>query len=243
MKVNNPMFSVLDNDTVVEHQATMRGVTVKTALLLAITFLSAIAVMAFNINSYPLLAVASVVGLVSVIIGRTNVKAAAVCGVIYSACEGLWLGSIAVILSTIEGFEGAVPIAIVATLAIFLTMLALYSTKIVKATSTLMKVMSAAGLAIFVFFIVSFILQLFGNSVILDMFYGNTILSAVLAVLFIAYGAFMLVFNFDEAKSYVDNGLDKRYEWTAALGLMVTIIYIYIQILRFVIIILGNRKN
>ncbi len=242
MEIKNPMFNSIDTEVVGGQTASMKGITIKTAILLGITFLSAIIIMILKVYSYPLLIVSSVICLVVCIFGMRNPKMAPISGSIYAACQGIWLGSISVLLSMIEGFEGAASIAVVATLAIFLTMLALYSTKIVRATSTLAKVMMTTGMAIFVFFIIGFILNIFGNSLIFDMLYGNTMISALLAVVFIAYGAFMLVFNFNEAESYVEGGFDKSYEWAAAFSLIVSIIYIYIQVLRFVIIILGRRK-
>lgn len=242
MKIKNPVFSGIDIDVDVVNKASMLGVTAKTAILLAVTFISAIAIMVNGYYSLISLAIVSVIGVIAVIIGRSNANVASIASIVYAICEGVLLGTISGIVSSVSGFEGAVPIAITATLTIFLTMLVMYSIKVVSVTPTLVKVMSAAGVSILVFFMISFIMSLFGASSIMTMFYENTIFAALLCVLFIAYGSFMLVFNFNEAQTYVENGFDKKFEWVAALGLIISIIYIYIQVLRFVILIMARKK-
>ncbi|MFI3251571.1 MAG: Bax inhibitor-1/YccA family protein [bacterium] len=243
MRISNPVFSSLSQESTGENQATMRGVAKKTGILLAITFIVAITFMVLGVYDYWMLIASSIIGMIAVIMGRTNPKAAPIAGVVYAACEGVLLGTISGLFASIEGFEGAVPIAVLATLAVFITMVLLYSTKIVAATPTLMKVMYSAGMAIIMFMLLSFVLSLFGFNSIMNMFTTNITFTAILMLLFIGYGAFMLVLNFNEAQQYVEAGFDESYEWIAALGLIVTIVFIYIQILRFVVLILGNRRN
>lgn len=240
MKISNPMFSSIEQTTT-ENRATFRGITNKTGFLLALTFLTALFFMITGYFSYPLLIVSTVVGFIAVIMGRMNPRMAMTCGIIYGVCEGMFLGLIAAMIGLIPGYEAVVPIAILATLSIFTTMLVLYSTKVVAATPRLYKVLSTAGSAMLLFILLAFVLSLFGNNVIMEMMYGNTTMGVLFAVLFIAYGSFMLVLNFDEAQSYVENGFDKSFEWVAALGLMITVIYIYIQVLRFVLLIMQKR--
>lgn len=243
MNLKNPIFSSIENDGVIENSATMRGVTAKTSILLVLTVISALVIMFTSYYSYSLLMISGIIGFVAIMIGRNNVNVAPVSGVVYSICEGVFIGTISGIVSSVSGFEGAVPIAILATISIFFTMLVLYSIKVVAATPTLTKVMSIAGMSIMLFLMFSVVLSLFGNTAIMDMFSENILVAVLLSLFFIAYGTFMLVFNFNEAQQYVENGFDKKYEWVAALGLIMTILYIYIQVLRFVVLIMGNRKN
>lgn len=241
MNVKNPMFSSFAEGTIETSKASFRGILAKTSLLLVISISIALYIMisGFNSLSYVMLSVGSIVGFISVMIGRMNPKAAPICGLIYAVCEGLFLGCISAIAETY--YPGAAAIAIVATFSIFIVMLVLYNFKIVQATPMLYKVLSTVGLSIMVFMLIAILMNLFGATFLMDMFVGNSTFSAILAAIFIAYGSFMLVANFEEARTYAENGFDKKYEWCAALGLIVTLIYIYIQVLRFVMIILSNR--
>lgn len=237
-KTNNPIFSNLEQGEV-ETRATFKGITSKTAILLMTAIISALLVFAFDLENsiflFPALLISSIVGVVAIIMGRSNPTRAAGCAFVYATCEGIFLGVLSTLFNTI--YPGSVVVAVLATFSIFIVMLILYSTKIVQATPMLYKVMMAAGAALFLLYISMFIFSIFGFiSDITDPIY------AVLSILLIAYGSFMLVLNFEEAKSYVENGLDKKYEWVASLGLIVTIIYIYVQVLRFVAIIM-SRNN
>ena len=71
-------------------------------------------------------------------------------------------------------------------------------------------------------------------------FANNSGLVLLMSAFILLYGAFMLVLDFEQVNVIVANGFDKRYEWTAALGLMVTIVWIYIEVLRLLAII-SNR--
>ena len=58
----------------------------------------------------------------------------------------------------------------------------------------------------------------------------------------VLFGALMLTLDFDRAEMIVEGGADRAYEWTVAVGLMVTIIWIYVELLRFLAI-LNSRRN
>jgi uncharacterized YccA/Bax inhibitor family protein len=73
---------------------------------------------------------------------------------------------------------------------------------------------------------------IFGNS------YG---LAIGISVFLIIYGALMLTLDFDRAEAIVSSGADKKYEWMVALGLMVTIVWLYIEILRLIMIVASKR--
>lgn len=237
MKANNPIFKSMDDTTYsTGQQATFNGIILKTSLLLLITTVVAIFVMSGAINPYPFLFIGSIIGMVCVVVGRMSPKYSMIASVVYSVCEGMFIGALSAIFEA--QFPGVVSISVIATLSVFIIMLALYKIKVVQVTPMFTKVLMGAGLAIVLCMFISLILQLFG------MFSGIALFSPLYLLLggvLVIYGAFMLVLNFDEANYYVQSGLDKSYEWTASLGLIVTILYIYVQILRVVASILSNR--
>lgn len=236
MESNNPIFSTFEEGVTTE-RATFKGITNKTLFLLIVTIMTALFTM--FIGAYltlPVLLFASIGGVIAVIIGRSKPSSAHIAGIIYSICEGILVGYVSVVYDIF--YPGAVQIAVVGTFAIFTIMLLLYKSNIVQATPTFYKVMGAASLAIIFTYLGIFVLSLFGMFNGFDLFDP---LYAIICILMIAYASFMLVLNFDEAKHYVDNGLDKQYEWTASLGLIVTIIYIYLRVLRFAAILVSRR--
>ncbi len=237
MKANNPIFkNFQDSEAISGQQATFGGIALKTSLLLLITSIVAGLVMFSGVDPYPFLFISSIVGCVAVILGRLKPKFAMGASLVYAACEGLFIGSISSVFE--EFFPGVVAIAVIATISIFAVMLVLYQMKIVQATPMLMKVLMAASFAIMLCMFVSLFLQVLG------FFEGISLFSPlflVLSAVLVIYGAFMLVLNFDEANYYVKSGLDKSYEWVASLGLIITILYIYVQILRLVAAIMARR--
>lgn len=241
MNINNPVFSTFENAEVCEHQSTMRGIIFKTAFLLLITIISGLVTVKLGLNSYGWIFIATFIGMIAVITGRSNPRIAHISSIVYAVAEGIILGIISGIAMQYPEYSGIVSIAIVATVVIFGTMLILYLTKLVAATPTLNKVLYGVGIALLMFMLSALVLSVFGFSSIMNMFSSSPSFTALLSITVIAYGSFMLVLNFNEAQSYVDNGLDKRYEWIASLGLIITILYIYLQVLRFAMLILRKK--
>jgi len=99
------------------------------------------------------------------------------------------------------------------------------------------KVMYSILLGILLFFVSSMILRLFG--VTIDI---SSSLALGISGLLIVFGALMLTLDFDRAESIVSGEYDKSYEWIVAVGLMVTLVWIYIELLRFLAIISSNRR-
>jgi uncharacterized YccA/Bax inhibitor family protein len=72
---------------------------------------------------------------------------------------------------------------------------------------------------------------------------NNTGLVLLISGFVLIYGAFMLAMDFEQVNVIVSNGFDKRYEWMAALGLMVTLIWIYIEVLRLLAILASRSRD
>ena len=137
---------------------------------------------------------------------------------------------------------GAAVAAIVATVAIFFGMLFLYSSRIIRVTTRFRKVMYTILFGILFFFILSGLLQLFtGFSFMMTSGSFNGIALAITGFMII-YGAFLLTLDFDRAEAIVSGGADKKYEWVITIGLMVTIIWLYIEILRLIIILSSRNR-
>ncbi len=250
-----PLFNKIDTGTAyfdeAEH-ATIKGVAIKTSILLALTITIAVITAVFMpriITDERSLAVfigvlvaAAIIGFISVLVGRLSERASKYAGVIYSVCEGLALGAATCIAELY--FRGVGFIAAATTLVIFAAMLLLYSTGILRSGSIVRKALIAiafAGLALaLTTTIIILILNMTGTK------FDMSILPILIAIeaFFLLYGVITLIFNFDEAVGVVQAGASKNAEWCVALGLQVSLIYIYIEVLRLLILILSaTNKN
>lgn len=246
MRAKNPMFSTISteyNNTYTD-AASYSGVTKKTILLLAISIFSAILTISMlfkieNIGAFSgMLIMASIFGFISVIVGRRNVRASKVCAVIYAMCEGLFLGTISLIGEMYQ--PGIAVIAVISTLTIFGIMLALFATGIIRNTPKIWTVVMAMGIGLISITLLLMLSQIFMPS-IASFVTNNFAIILGFELLFLIYGAIMLLANFSEVTYYVQGGCNKEYEWTAAFGLMVSILYIYIEVVRILILIVGRR--
>lgn len=237
---SSPLFNNIETGYVAADQATYKGVAAKTGFYLLIVILIG-ALTAYmlpgitNMNGfYILLMVSSIVGFISVIIGRTKPSAAKICGVIYSLCEGLFVGTFTCIAESM--FPGIGYLAVGSTLIIFLVMLGLYSFRIIKVTNKMRSFVMAFGIGLILVLIFTSIVGVFVPQI-----FQNFALFIGIEVVLLAYGAFVLLMNFSEVNAIVSSGCEKSYEWSVSLGLIVSIIYIYIEVLRLLMMILSRQ--
>lgn len=238
MRTANPVFRNIERSQVYEgvRSATYRGIVAKTAILLISAIISGyLAVTYVGINELiPFLLAALIIAFISVLIATMSIRLAQVFGLIYALSIGVLLG---VITSLFNSFVPGVALAaVIATATIFTVMLFLYSSRTIRVTPRFRKVMFGALISIFVFMVLFGIMNMFVNIEF------NTPISLGISAIFIVFGAFMLTLDFDRAESIVESGADKRYEWVIAVGLMVTLVWIYIELLRFLAIIALNRS-
>lgn len=150
---------------------------------------------------------------------------------IYAAVEGIVLGSISAVYMMRFG-DFVVLHAVLLTISILLAMLVLYATRLVKVTDKFRTGVMAATFGVFIMYITVFVLQLFGVAVPF-LHQGGTIGIIVSAVV-IVVAALNLILDFDFIEGGARSGAPKYMEWYGALGLMMTLVWLYLEILRFV---------
>jgi uncharacterized YccA/Bax inhibitor family protein len=158
-------------------------------------------------------------------------------GVVYAVCEGFCLGAISAAFDAqTDGIVGA---AVLSTLCVFVVSLLLYMTRIVKPTQKLAFAVIAGmgGLALLYTFV--FILSIFEWGWL----YSDSFRSVGLIVTIIAIvlAALSLVLDFGTIEAGVQAGAPKEFEWYLAFGLMVTLVWLYISILKLLAILSRNR--
>ncbi len=147
------------------------------------------------------------------------------------------LGSLSKVYETL--YDGIVFQAFLATMAVFVAMLFLYATRIVKVTQKVRSVIIIATVGIGIFYLFSWILTLFNVNVPVLSGAGTTALIFSIIVIFVA--ALNLLLDFQVIELGVKSGAPRVFSWFAAFGLMVTIVWLYIEILRLLAIAARNR--
>ncbi|HQR79661.1 MAG TPA: Bax inhibitor-1/YccA family protein [Actinomycetota bacterium] len=187
---------------------------------------------------------ALIAGLVIFFVGafRKPPKAATVLA--YSFAEGVLLGGISLIYQRYVEASGSeaniVSQAILGTLVAFAVMLMLYRTRIIKVNGTFMKVMMVAMVSYLVIALVSLVAALFGVGGGWG-FYGVGGLGLLLCVAGVALAAFTLNLDFAAIEQGINEGLPAVYAWRMAFGLVVTLVWLYLEILRFLAILNSNN--
>ncbi len=175
--------------------------------------------------------------IVLVIFTVSNPRLAPLTGIIYSLTQGAFIGALSKQYETF--YDGIVFLALTATIAVFLAMLFLYATGIVKVTQKLRSVIIIATVGIGLFYLISLFLSIFGANVPLITGAGTPAL--VFSIIVVIIASLNLLLDFAVIEHGVAMGAPKAFSWFAAFGLMVTIVWLYIEILRLLAILASRR--
>jgi uncharacterized YccA/Bax inhibitor family protein len=155
----------------------------------------------------------------------------------YAAFEGLALGTLS---SYYESYyPGIVSQAVIGTMAAFAGVLIMYRNGKLRATPQFTRALIGAAIGYFILGLVSLVASFFGVGEGYG-FYGVSGLGLLLAVAGVAIASLFLVLDFDQIQKGVNNGVPEKESWRASFGLMVTIVWLYLEVLRLISI-LRNR--
>jgi uncharacterized YccA/Bax inhibitor family protein len=146
----------------------------------------------------------------------------------YSAVEGVFLGAITGVFQVAFG-TGIALQALIGTAGVFVAMLVVYKTGAVKVTPKLTKWIIGATAGAVILMVVNLLLSAFG--VDMGIRSGGT-LSILFSLLVIGIAAFNFLLDFDMADKMIRQGLPAKWAWYAAFGLMTTLVWLYLEILR-----------
>jgi uncharacterized YccA/Bax inhibitor family protein len=164
--------------------------------------------------------------------------------ILYAAVSGIFLGSISYWYNQIalqSDYEGLVLQAVLATFTTFGVMLLLYGTGIVKVNNKFMKFMLVAMVSYLFIGIASFVAAMFGVGGGWG-FYGVGTLGLLLCIFGVGLAAFSLMLDFEAIKQGVAMGLPERESWRMSFGLLVTLVWLYLEFLRLFAIIASGRE-
>jgi uncharacterized YccA/Bax inhibitor family protein len=145
----------------------------------------------------------------------------------YAVVEGAFVGLVSKLFESF--YNGIVLQAVVATFGVFFLMAVLYKARVIRATPKFVRGMIAVMAGLFAVILINFVLALFGvNTGLRDG--GALAIGFSLVCIVVASLSFILSFN--EVEEGVRMGLPQRYSWTAAFGILVSLIWLYLEVLR-----------
>ncbi|MED3634705.1 Bax inhibitor-1/YccA family protein [Bacillus thuringiensis] len=244
MKTSNPMLKKdtfkkePTNTSTMTIGGTVRNTFVMLILLLATSVYSYLQMMQGSMKTSVLIGVA-IVNIVVAFLAIFIPRISPICAPIYAVVKGIILGSISAYYTMRFG-DSILLTAVLLTISILFAMLVLYATRIIKVTEKFRTVLTAATLGILIMYLIVFLL----NTFVLTVPYihqGGTI-SIIISAVVIVVAALNLLLDFDSIENGALSGAAKHMEWYSAIGLMMTLVWLYLEILRFVSYFIKNEE-
>ncbi|MFM1964420.1 MAG: hypothetical protein RL134_145 [Actinomycetota bacterium] len=231
----------------VGHRVTYADVMVKSAIMFAIAVVMAFAGWMIT-EAMPGVGTLVVLGAMigTVVLGLVNAMKRQVSPpltILYAAVSGIMLGAVSYWYNQIalaSDYEGLVLQAVLATFTTFGVMLLLFGTGIVKVTSKFVKVILVAMVSYMFIGLASLVAALFGVGGGWG-FYGVGTFGLLLCIFGVGLAAFSLMLDFEAIKQGVAMGLPERESWRMSFGLLVTLVWLYLEFLRLFAIIAAGR--
>ena len=228
---SNPAFTRgFENNTTslpLSERMTLDGAVNKTGILLSLCFGGAF--IGWNIPALIIPAVIIGFILALVTIFRSKEKAGTTAP-LYALAQGIALGGITLMYE--NAFDGIAIQAIGLTFGILASLLLCYKSGYIKPTENF-RLMVGAGIGgIFILYMVSFVMSFFGGGLSLLSPTNGSLMSIGLSFGIVCFASLSLVLDFDFIEEGAEKGLPKYMEWYGAFSLMITLIWLYLEILR-----------
>ena len=233
---SNPAFSQFQkiNASSIEGKMTLDGAVNKTAILLSLCFAGAF----FGWNIPSLVIPAAIIGfiLALVTIFRSPAKAR-VTAIPYAFVEGLMLGGITGFAESM--YPGIAINAVGLTFAIVAAMLFFYKSGIIRPTENFKLMIWSGIVGVFSLYLINFIMMFFGSGI--GFIHSNGTIGILFSLFVVGLASMTLVLDFDFIEEAADKGLPKYMEWYSAFSLMVTLIWLYMEVLRLLMKLQSRR--
>ena len=220
-------FSIKDDYA---DKMTIEGTVNKTFLLLTLVMGSGYFAWNYLYASFYLLAPAGILAFIFMILIIFNKKLIAYFAPLYAISQGITMGMFSYYLNTL--YEGIAITAMSYTFCILFGLLSIYRLGLIKPTENFKLGVGAATLGIFLLYLANFIMERFGAGIPLLDINNTSMFSIGFSVFVIIIAAMNLVVDFDFIEEGAEKGAPKYMEWYGAFGLMVTLIWLYLEILK-----------
>lgn len=231
--LNKNTFKVLNRNGVTgpiskNDSMTIKGTVDKTAISLFIMIASGYYIYSEQIVS--LILPGCILGFIVAIFTIFKKQYAPFTVPLYALFQGLFLGGISFMYG--QMFEGIVYNAVLLTVTILLSLLLAYRSGIIKATENFKLGVFAATGGIALFYLISFIASFFGGGLAIFDPTNGSMTSILISLFVVIIASLNLVLDFDFIEEASENGAPKYMEWYGAFGLLVTLVWLYLEILR-----------
>lgn len=210
---------------------TLSGTIDKALFLILIVSVSAVLTWTYIPGSVPLMLGAVFCAFVVGFATSFRTSLSPVTAPLFALLEGAFLGGFSGWMETL--YPGIVLQALVLTFCVFIFVLVLFRARIISATEKLRSIVIGATGGIIIFYLGGIVLAALGIPFGLEGVWGWLGLVFSIAVVIVA--AASLVLDLDSIEQGVGNGLPKRHEWYAAFTLLVTLIWLYLEILKLLV--------
>jgi len=230
---------------------TYEDTLVKTAVSFAVLLVGAVIgwVIGTTILGLIIIIGAAIVGFVLAMVNTFKKEPSPALVLSYAFVEGIFVGGISQLYTQFVQNSALVPMAVFGTLGVVGVTLALFASGKVRASKRATQIFLVALIGYAAFSLVNFGLMVLGVtnspfglrdfSIRIGAF--DLPLGVILGIVVVLLCAYSLVLDFDGIKRGVTQGAPRKYAWTAAFGLMVTIVWLYLEILRLLAILMGRR--
>lgn len=242
-KSGNPTLSEKIFNTTLEDQyqgvMTARGAMNKFGFL----FLMVIAGAGFTWHLYyqgktetmmPLMWIGVFGGLITAIVITFKKTWAPYLAPLYGILEGFFLGSISAFMNDMFSakYPGLVMHAVGLTLGVAVAMFLLYNFRVIRATERFKSIIMTATVGIALFYLITWIVRMFGVNMEFMMMGNGSLLGIGISLFVVAIAALNLIIDFDMIEKGAEMGAPKYMEWYCGFALMVTIVWLYVEMLK-----------
>ena len=225
----NPVFGDKFNQSqgfVGSERMTLDGTVNKTGVLLGLCFIGAI--ISWNIPNPLLMFGGALVGFGLAMYTSFVPRNAGITAPIYAFLKGLFLGGISLVLEM--QYPGIAIQAVGLTFGTLASLLFFYKSGLIKPTENYRLMIFSATFGIMILYLVNFVMSFFGTGI--GFIHSNGIFGIGFSLFVVGVAALNLVLDFDFIEQGAENSLPKYMEWYGAFSLMVTLIWLYLEILR-----------
>ena len=236
--MSNPLLkdSVFRDAVRTSGAMTISGVINKSIILWALLAVSAVCSWTNPQIGGALAYPAIFIGFILALITIFNKTASPFLAPLYAICQGLLLGYISLVFE--KQYPGIVVNAVFLTIAVLFCMLAAYRTGMLRATPMFTKVVVLATFSILIVYIADLLLNLFGGGRV-PYIHDSGIIGIGISLVIVAVAALNLIIDFEIIAQGARHGAPKYMEWYGSFALMVTLVWLYLEMLRL----LGKIRN
>ncbi len=235
-----------------ENIATRQGIGVKSIILLGIVFITSIIIMinldyiAYTFGNAAIIGyiIATITNFVLQMIIAFVPSTTKVLSIPYAISEGILIGSLVGLLEFAIPGDGIriAGLALIITVGIFLAASILYTTGVIKPNRKFRTFMFSILLGVALVSFVLTIVSIFSYDFVYNLFYDSKI-GVIVGIVMIIISGIYVVISLDNANIIADAGVDKKYEWYAAYGITINVVWLFLEVLRLLIILYDRKKN